>query len=242
MFKKLAMVVALTVTSATQTVWAQEPLSTDQDQKLGEIVEMLKANPDLIGGLHSTLNAYINQQHAFSDLMKTSQPYMTSEQHSFMGAKDAELTIFNVSDYSCPYCKKLDGELEKLVKAFPSLKVVNINVPIKEASSEVNSASFALNVWQNDREKFEEVNALLIAKPGVHNAVSLAKIAKKTGTEQYLKSSDAINEQLARNYALFNGFGLRGTPGLIIGDQLIPGYRPYSNLEKLIKEQLAAKK
>ncbi|MDN3684911.1 hypothetical protein QW180_20365 [Vibrio sinaloensis] len=47
----------------------------------------------------------------------------------------------------------MEGELAKLVEAFPQIKVVNLYVPLKEGNTDLNSAAYALNVWQNDREK-----------------------------------------------------------------------------------------
>ncbi|MTI12610.1 DsbA family protein [Sansalvadorimonas verongulae] len=239
MFKKIVATMVVALVSIVQAAWAES--SQEQNVKIDAIVKMLKANPDVIDGLYSSLNTYLDQQKVFQELLSSHLAYMTSERHSFIGANGADVTLFNISDYSCPYCKRLDAELEKLVKAYPQVRVVNINVPVKEAASEVNSSSFALNVWQHDRTKFKEVNALLIAKPGVHNAASLAKIARKTGTEQYLKADKEINQQLSENFALFNRFGLRGTPGLIVGDQLIRGYIPYQQIEQLLKPQLLKK-
>lgn len=98
----------------------------------------------------------------------------------------------------------------------------------------MNSAAYALNVWNNQRDKFEQVNQLLIAKPGTHNAASLMKIVQKTGTTKQLNVSDAVEKQLENNYTMFTGLGLRGTPA----EQVIPGYVPYQQLEQVLKEQL----
>ncbi len=228
----------LTLALATSVLFTAPALAAPQDQKIAEIVEMLEANPQVVDGLHESLGMYIKQQQQFTHLLESSQNYLNDPNHSFMGAENGEFTIINVTDYSCPFCKKLDVELDKLVKDYPQIKVVNLYVPLKEGSSSVNSAAYALNVWQKDRDKYQQVHDLLVSKPGTHNAASLMKIAQKTGTTEYLNVSDEVKAQLENNYAMFTGLGLRGTPALIMGEQVIPGYVPYQQLEEVVKEQL----
>ncbi len=238
MFKKYTMVLVIFITSMAQMAWAQASMSDSQNAKIADIVSMLNANPEVVDNLHDSLKFYMTQQQVFSDLLKQNRPYMESASHTFIGDEKGEITLFNISDYSCPYCKKLDLDLEKLVKTYPQVKVVNIHVPIKEHTSKVNSSSYALNVWNNDRDKFQQVNDLLVAKPGTHNAVSLEKIARRTGTEQYLNTDESIDDQMIKNMSLFDNLGLRGTPALIIGNELTPGYVPYETLENMVKAQL----
>lgn len=233
MIKKLSIAVAMSIFAFAPLVQAQS-----QDEKISEIVDMLKANPSVVDGLHESLGLYVKQQQQFDQLLSSSEAYINDPKHSSIGSENAELTLVNVTDYSCPYCKKLDVELEKLVEDYPQIKVVNLYVPLKEGSSNVNSAGYALNVWQNARDKYPQVHELLVAKPGTHNAISLAKIAKKTGTEQYLNNPEGVEKQLENNYALFNGFGLRGTPALIVGQDVIPGYVPYDKLEEIVEKHL----
>jgi protein-disulfide isomerase len=63
-------------------------------------------------------------------------------------------------------------------------------------------------------------------------------LRKKTGTTDQLNVSDDVKKQLENNYTMFNALGLRGTPALIYGEQVIPGYLPYQQLEERLKEEL----
>lgn len=228
----------LTLTIVLGALFVAPTFAASDNQKIAEIVDMLEANPQVVDGLHENLALYIKQQQQFSQLLSSSQSYLNDSRHTYMGAENGEITLYNVTDFSCPFCKKLDAELAKLVVDYPQVKVVNLYVPLKEGSSSVNSAAYALNVWNNQRDKFDQVNQLLIAKPGTHDATSLMKIAQKTGTAKQLNVSDDIEQQLENNYTMFTALGLRGTPALIVGEQVIPGYVPYQQLEQVIQEQL----
>ncbi|EIZ1172003.1 DsbA family protein [Vibrio vulnificus] len=213
-------------------------LAMTHDDKIEDITKILQENPLIVDNLHENLHLYMNQQKAFEATIAENYDYMyNNPNHTWLGSSTAKTTIINFTDYSCPWCKKLDDVLNQLVDKYPNdIKVVNIYVPIKEMSSHSNSASFALNVWENRPEKFTEIHELLIKKTGIHDQRSIERIAKTMGLEDHIKS-DALTEQiLARNYRLFNHLGMQGTPGMLLNGKIIPGYVPFDKLEALVKD------
>ncbi|EPX6947705.1 DsbA family protein [Vibrio alginolyticus] len=228
---------ALTMAIVSAVSFASEKTA---EQKLEEVNQILKDNPQILDSLHQNLQEYIAYQQSFGDTLKEVRQYLSDGKHSSFGAENPELTIINVTDYSCPFCKRLEGELVKVGKEYPQVKVLNLNVSFKEQYEKngYNSASYALNVWQNQRDKYEQVHELLVKKPGAHDARSLNQIAKKTGTEAQLFDDKETKALLDKNYQYFTQLGLRGTPALIINDQVIPGYVPFDELEKVIDQEL----
>ncbi|PFG58563.1 protein-disulfide isomerase [Vibrio sp. ES.051] len=235
-FTRALLTVALTVVPMFS--FAAETTSA---KKLEEINQLLKENPQILDALHQNLQEYIAYQQSFGDTLVEVHNYLNDGKHSSFGAENPELTIINVTDYSCPFCKRLEGELVKVEKKYPQIKVLNLYVPFKETYEKngYNSASYALNVWQNQREKYDQVHDLLIKKPSAHDALSLQKIAKKTNTEALLVDDKDTKALLDKNYEYFTRLGLRGTPALIINDQVIPGYVPFEELEKVLDQELA---
>ncbi|MGR2703132.1 DsbA family protein [Vibrio campbellii] len=210
------------------------------EEALQEITQLLKENPQILDSLHQNLQDYVAYQKTFNATLDEARAYLNDGKHSYFGAENPELTIINVTDYSCPFCKRLEGELVKVEKEYPQVKVLNMTVSFKEQYEKngYNSASYALNVWQNQHDKYKEVHDLLVKKPGPHDASSLQKIAKKTGTEAQLVDDKETKALLDKNYEYFTRLGLRGTPAIIINDQVIPGYVPFEELEKVIDQEL----
>ena len=210
------------------------------EQKINDISQMLRDNPQVVDDLHESLQRYVHQQNQFDAVLKQHHDYIYNnpDQPSY-GAKQPKLTIAFFTDYSCPWCKKLTPVLQQLADKYPELKVVDILVPLKEINSDENSASYALNTWQNQPTKFAQVSELLVNKPGSHNPGSLLRVAKKTDTRQQLEPQDKTHQQVTKNYQLFAQLGLQGTPAMLIGDQVIPGYLPIEKLEPIIQAQLA---
>ncbi|MGR5231475.1 DsbA family protein [Vibrio rotiferianus] len=234
-FKRTLLTVALTLVP----MFSQAAEKTTQE-KLDDITQILQENPQVLDTLHQNLQEYVAYQKSFSSTLEEVRAYLNDGKHSSFGAENPELTIINVTDYSCPFCKRLEGELAKVEKEYPQVKVLNMTVSFKEQYEKngYNSASYALNVWQNQHDKYKQVHDLLVKKPGLHDASSLQKIAKKTDTEAQLVDDKETKALLDKNYEYFTRLGLRGTPAIIINDQVIPGYVPFEELEKVIDQEL----
>ena len=193
-----------------------------------------------------TLLTYVTGIFAFALIAVTSLASVASAQaeinpHPTFGEADAKLNIIVFTDYNCPFCKRLEPHLQQLLENYPDIKVTNVIVPLRQgkvADSQVNSAQFAMNVWLNQPTKFPETHHLLYAKNSMHNAQSLKQIAAKTGTEDALRDPSAAEEIIEMNMDVFRQFGLRGTPSLIIGQQLIPGYVEYDTLAEVVEKTL----
>ncbi|PSV11118.1 DsbA family protein [Photobacterium leiognathi] len=230
----------LIVSLMASLLFAPMSFAMTQQEQLQDINKILNAHPDIIAGLHNNLVMYLQQQEGLSLTLKENHDFIyANPDHPSYGAKQPKLTIAVITDLSCPWCKKLDPELRKLVSEYPDkIRIVNIYVPLKEKGNPVNSTTFALNVWQNNPDKFNSVEKMLYSKPGIHNLRSITKVAQKEEVIQDLKDVERAMAMSAKNYQLMLKLGVQGTPAMIIDDQLIPGYLPYDQLLQLVKERL----
>lgn len=238
--KKNIMSLTLMAMFAATPLFSPAVLADNTDDQIEEIVSILKSHPEIVGTLHESLNGYVVQQKQFKKALVELDSYITSSVHPVMGNDEPELTIVNVTDYNCPYCKKLEPELEKLVSNYPQVKVVNFFTPLKELmqGTDSNTAAYALKVWQDQPEKYKEVHDLLVANRTMHNEDTLKAVAEKTQTVKQLEQSGSMMDVVDKNYRLFTELGLRGTPAMIMGDQVVPGYLPYEKLEQIVQQQL----
>lgn len=211
-----------------------------QQDKIDDIEKMLRQNPEIIESVYQSIKQYQQQRASMSTNMSA---IYNSDDHPAFGNLDAssdqQIVVF--TDYNCPYCKRLEPVLEQLLESYPELKVVNVIVPLRQQQLEgiyTNSAFYALRVWQEQPDKFKQVHDLLMAKNGMHSAKSLRQIASKTGTESLLAPNETVDARIRNNYKMFSGIGLRGTPGTVVGADIIPGLVPYDNLLEVVKANL----
>jgi protein-disulfide isomerase len=153
------------------------------------------------------------------------------------GGKDGDVTIIEFLDYNCPFCKKTAPELQKLLHADPRVRILYKEWPIFGAVSEYAARSALAANWQG---KFLVAhNALISAPQDLDETSQVDSILKDAGVDlkrladdRKLHSAD-IYANFARNAAEARGLGFRGTPGFLIGRQLVPRSLTLQQLQQL---------
>ncbi|MBB1313820.1 MULTISPECIES: DsbA family protein [Aliivibrio] len=240
--KSLLLSVSIAASLVLSPVALAEKINPAQEKQLTEISDLLRKNPEIIDGLYSNLTQYIDGQKSLSSVLEQNHDYLyNNPEQPYFGAENPKLTIINFTDYNCPYCKRLESGLVNIIKKYPEIRVVNVLLPFQQRmipGLKTNTAWYALNVWENDKTKFAEVHRLMMAKPSRHDSTSIMKIADLTDTQKDLTPNQKKKTLVEKNEKIFSQLGLRGTPSLIIGSEIIPGFIPQDQLEATIKAQL----
>ena len=160
----------------------------------------------------------------------------------FIGAEDASLTIYEFSDYNCGYCKRIFPDLMAVLEQEPSVRLVVKEFPIL-AESSVLGARAAIAAQR--QRKFPAFHAEMMEWRGKLDAGAIDRMAKKVGLDRQQLQRDmsdpATDFILNRTRQAASAFDLRGTPALIIGDNVIPGAISQSEILNLIKQAQADK-
>ena len=154
------------------------------------------------------------------------------------GSEHADVTILEYSDYNCPVCRELDPKLRKLLAADPKLRLVRKDWAIfGEGSIYAAYASFAAAREGRYPAAHE---ALMSSSKDLDTRADVLAVLKAAGFDTAQIDADVRRhekeyaEVLARNAREASGLGLRGTPGLIVGDRLVLGGADYDGLKRLI--------
>jgi len=238
MFKRLTLCMGAALIS--HAISAQS-LTEKQETDLEQIETMLRDNPQLIGNMRQGLENFLDEQRAQQEKYTEYKDWLfDTSVHPTLGDVDAQHSIVIFTDYNCPYCKRLEPSLERIIEEYPSIKVINVIVPLRQREVKgiaTNSTEFGLNVWANAADDYYDVHTLLMDKSGMHTADSLTAIAERTQTAQWLKSMDASKQVVQKNLEAFQALGFRGTPTIMIGEQWIPGFIQYGQIEQIAKQE-----
>lgn len=138
-----------------------------------------------------------------------------------------DVSIVEFYDYACGYCKKAQGTVDELLKSDPKVRIIYKDFPILgEPSQEMSKVSVAVNILSpNSFRKFHDA----LMKTNERGKSAAIKAAKSVGIdtkklEEVLKNEKSkIEKILQDNIALGGSIGINGTPGFIVGEELIPG-------------------
>lgn len=153
------------------------------------------------------------------------------------GAKDADVVIIEFMDYNCGYCKRAFEELDVILKEDKKVKAYFIEMPILGPTS-LEAAKWALAAHKQG--KYFEFHTALMKHQGPKNESVLESKAKEAKLDikklKADKESDEIKAELERNMSRANLMNITGTPGFIIGGEVVRGYLTLDQMKEAITE------
>lgn len=239
-------------TDAKNAASAEEvnPSGIDKDQKVKKVEDVeevvakwIQANPKAI--IASVANL---QKTEMEGKTKDAQKNIATKKDELFNDKNSpqyapsgyDVTIVEFFDYGCGYCKKAQATVEELIKEDKKIRVIYKEFPILgQPSQEMSTIAIAVNMI--DRAAYKKFHDGMM-KSSARGKDAALKVAKAAGVnmsklEATLKNDSAkINEILQSNLSLGGTIGINGTPGFVIGEELIPGAFELS----AFKEKIAA--
>lgn len=220
----------------------------DKDKKVNDVegveevvAKWIEANPQAI--ISSVSNM---QKKAMEEQMKNAQKNIGEKKGELFNDKKSpqyspsgyDVTIVEFYDYNCGYCKKAQSNVEELIKSDKKVRVIYRDFPILgQPSKEMAEVSIAVNLSEpSSFKKFHD--ALMVSsEKGKDGALRIAKnvginIAKLESTLS--KDKSKIEKLIEDNLTLGSSIGINGTPGFVIGEELIPGALDVSALKEKI--------
>ncbi len=152
------------------------------------------------------------------------------------GNPKGDLTIVAFLDYNCPFCKKAEPDLLRLVKTDGRIRLVHKDWPILGDAS-VYGAQLALAARYQDR--YDIVHRALMAIPGrkipkerMRDAVAAAGIDMARLDEDATAHRAEIAALLQRNLDQADALGLQGTPVFLIGQLKVAAALDYDGFRQ----------
>lgn len=175
----------------------------------------------------------------------------------FVGSATAPVTMAYWYDYQCPFCQKTEQEtITQIVKNYVDTGKVKIVFKdyqfLSEDSQRLGKVSRA--VWETVPDKFYQWHKAVYDNQGTENTgwATDAKILSITtgvlGAADAqkvmafaVKNAVAYQKEMDADKAEGTAMGISGTPGAIIGKQLVSGAQPYTAFQAAIETALKNK-
>jgi len=166
---------------------------------------------------------------------------LQSQDHPlFYGNPNSNRVIYEFIDYNCGYCLKFHQELANVLDKDKGIKVVVIQMPILGAMSDQLSK---MAVAASLQSKFKVVHDYLYSSQRKSKMediladlfllnVDIIKLQEDT-------SSEVVLSLLEQHSQLVNEFQFTGTPAIIIGNSISPGFIEEAKIFEILEKEFS---
>ncbi|AYO83081.1 DsbA family protein [Methylobacterium brachiatum] len=159
------------------------------------------------------------------------------------GNPNGDLTIVAFLDYNCPFCKKAEPDLLRLVKSDGHIRLVHKDWPILGEAS-VYGAQLALAAKYQGR--YDDVHRALMGIPGRKiSKERMLEAVSASGIDMARLEADRTSHQgeiaalLQRNLDQADALGLQGTPVFLIGPLKVAAALDYDGFKQAVAQARA---
>lgn len=206
--------------------------ATDKEAIRKVVREVIQQEPQLI---LESVDKYQNEQQrkqTSGAVEKLQDPEIRkalyeNKDNADVGPKDTKKTIVEFFDYNCPVCKMQFKWLDAMHKEDSSIRMIFIEFPIFGPVSDQNS-KLGLAVHRLYPDKYFTFHEKMMSVPGhgPGNNEPTYKFIKELGMDLEKVKAEAAKPEVAEiitfNRELGQKLQVRGTPMLIVGDDIIP--------------------
>ena len=246
--KALVTAAALAATSLPALAFDPAAMSDPEKAAFGEAVrDYLMANPNVLVEAINVMEERRLADEAQNDkvLVQTHRDAIFNDGHSWVGGNpQGDVTLVEFIDYRCGYCKKINPELEALLKEDGNIRFILKEFPILTEESQL-AARFAVAVQQiAGQDAYKKTHDALMESRGPVTLESLKTLAGGVGVDADAvisrMNTEEVSAVLRKNHQLAEQMRIMGTPTFIIEGEMLRGI-PAQGLGPVIEQIRAAK-
>lgn len=167
---------------------------------------------------------------------------MTADGRAYRGAENAKLTIYEYSDFQCPFCQAAGQTVVDVLRSYPD--TVRLEYRFFPLESHPRGYASALaGACAEAQGKFWQMHDLMFANQEALEDADLQKYAQQSGMDvaafKSCVASSAASQKVDADRAAGQALGIQGTPTFFIGQSSVVGSQPISKFRQVIDSELA---
>ena len=204
------------------------------------IHDYILAHPEVL--IQSLQQAKLRQQESLAAAVKSKivafrKDLLEDPGAPVLGNPAGDVTLVEFFDYRCAYCRQVEPWLQALIKEDHGVRLVQKEFPILGPAS-VYAAKVALVAWKLG--KHAEFHNALMAKQGNIDEAVILQIAGSVGLDvariKVDMNSEEVVSEVQRTMEIARALGLSGTPGFIMGAELVPGATDLATFKSMVDD------
>ncbi len=201
--------------------------ATESDAAFGQRVRAyLLAHPDVLQEASQQLQ--VNEDARVIAAQKKAEAQLPAlrtaierDPRDFVANPNGRITVTEFYDYRCPHCEAMAPKLLALIHDRPDVRFVFKEMPIFGATSE-HAAYAALAVKKAGGDYLGLYKTYMTTQPLDDGTVEKVALAQGAHAADIAPNADNT-AQLAATNKLFDKLALDGTPGFVVGGQILAG-------------------
>ena len=231
---RIIIAICLVLTTVVPSLARADLDATDRATLNSIIEDFIRNNPEIVRDTLIALAAREKAERKQTGLSKVRD----DQGDPVMGNANGTITLYEFSDYNCGYCKRVFEPIQQLVRDNPDVRLVIKEFPILSQSSLVAAKAAIAAEMQG---KFGDYHIAMMTYRGQITDAVVMRMAAQAGVDiEQLKSDMESSKTLAiiqRTREAAAALEINGTPGLVVGDTVVPGAIGLDDLVKLIAEE-----
>lgn len=231
---RILIAICLMLTTMAPSLARADLDATDRATLNSIIEDFIRNNPEIVRDTLIALAAREKAERKQSGLSKVRD----DQGDPVMGNANGTITLYEFSDYNCGYCKRVFEPIQQLVRDNPDVRLVIKEFPILSQSSLVAAKAAIAAEMQG---KFGDYHIAMMTYRGQITDAVVMRMAAQAGVDiEQLKSDMESPKTMAiiqRTREAAAALEINGTPGLVVGDTVVPGAIGLDELVKLIAEE-----
>jgi protein-disulfide isomerase len=157
-----------------------------------------------------------------------------------VGAAKGDVTIVEFFDYNCPGCRALDPQMNRLLSKDGGVRVIRRDWPVFGAVSAY--AAYCSYAAAKEGKYQLAHDALINSKQDLDKKEDVQAILRAAGFDMQKIDADIAQHEkeysgiVARDAREAQALGVKGTPGVVIGGQVVSGDADYARLVDLVAQ------
>ena len=198
-------------------------------EAVGEILaEVLKHRPSKTSANNGAAPAPKPTPDRSAEIAGNAAALFSSPHQVTLGNPHGDVTLVEFFDYSCGFCKRALPDMLTLIKDDPNLKIVLKELPILgPGSAEAARIAVAVRMQDPEGQKYLAFHQQMLGGAGPASKDKALAAAKDQGLDMARLEKDAASDEvgatLSEDFKLAAAMGINGTPGYVVGDNVVLG-------------------
>ena len=231
---RIIFVFCLVLTIIVPTSIKADPNKADRAELNAVIEDFIRNNPEVVRDALIALATREEAERKQTGLAKVRDDLGDP----VMGNPDGKITLYEFSDYNCGYCKRIFEPIQQLLRDNPDVRLVIKEFPILSQTS-LLAAKVAIATEMQG--KFGAYHIAMMTYRGQITDDVVMRLAAQAGVDEKQLKLDMESPKtvaiIQRTREAATALEISGTPGLVIGNTIVPGAVGLDRLTKLIAEE-----